>query len=76
MRSVPDISSTLEHEQVSRPVLTVLSLGHAKRVRSLFHQAASNLTFLNKEISMISKFMSWNGFAANVWFSIIPKLKA
>ena len=32
-------------------------------VRSLFHRAVnicSNLTFINKQISMISKFMSWN----------------
>ena len=48
-------------------------------VRSLFHRAVnicSNLTFLNKQITMISKFMSWNGFPANVRFSIIRKLKA
>ena len=48
-------------------------------VRSLFHRAVnicSNLTFINKQISMISKFMSWNGFPANVRFSIIRKLKA
>ena len=48
-------------------------------VRSLFHRAVnicSNLTFLNyKQISMISKFMSWNGFPANVRFSITRKLK-
>ena len=44
-----------------------------------FHRAlniCSNLTFINKQISMISKFMSWNGFPANVRFSIIRKLKA
>ena len=48
-------------------------------VRSLFHRAVnicSNLTFINKEISMISKFMSWNGFPANMRFSVIRKLKA
>ena len=48
-------------------------------VRSLFHRAVnicSNLTFLDKQITMISKFMSWNGFPANVRFSIISKLKA
>ena len=48
-------------------------------VRSLFHRAVnicSNLTFINKQISMISKFMSWNGFPANVRFSVIRKLKA
>ena len=47
-------------------------------VRSLFHRAVnicSNLAFLNKQISMIFKFMAWNGFPANVRFSIIRKLK-
>ena len=40
-------------------------------VRSLFHRIVnicSNFTFINKQISMISKFMSRNGFPANVWF--------
>ena len=47
-------------------------------VRSLFHRAVnicSNLTFLYEQISMISKFMSWNGFPGNVRSSIIRKLK-
>ena len=49
-------------------------------VRSLFHRAvnicSNSLTVLNKQITMISKFMSVNGFPSNVRFSIIRKLKA
>ena len=47
-------------------------------VRSLFHRAVnicSHLTFFNKQISIIFQSRSWNGFPANVRFSIIRKLK-
>ena len=44
-------------------------------IRSLFVNICSNSVFLNQQILQVSKFMAWNGFAAQIRSSIIRKLK-
>ena len=47
-------------------------------IKTLFNSAVricSNMRFLNRQISQIAKFMSVNGFTANMRFSIICKHK-